>query len=176
MVITYEDFAKIRRQYKNQTIVLATGSFDLLHAGHIIFFEDCKKLGDILVVGVGDDIACSAKAEGRPVLNQYQRLKVVEALKLVDYAFIHDHSKAGSKYHNEFAEEIFEKLRPDKWVMISESSEIPYRKKLVKKYGAELVLTDRHCPPEFEAISTTKIIQKIQDSQKKPASKIKKNF
>lgn len=175
-MISYKDLAKIRQKHKGKIIVLATGSFDLLHAGHIVFFEDCKTRGDILVVGVGNDIACSAKAEGRPILNEHQRLKVVDAVGLVDYAFIHKHPKPGSKFHNEFAEEIFQKLNPDKWVMISDSSEIPYRKKLVKKYGAELVLTDRYCPPEYEAISTTKIIQKIQDSKMKPASKVKKKF
>lgn len=175
-MITYKDFPRIRQKHCGKVIILATGSFDLLHAGHIIFFEDCKKLGDILVVGVGDDIACSAKAEGRPILNEHQRLKVVDAVGIVDYAFIHKHPRASAKFHNEFAEEIFQKLAPDKWVMISESSEIPYRKKLSKKYGVELVLTDRHCPPEHEAISTTKIIQKIQGSKMKHASKVKKKF
>ena len=176
MVISYNDFVKLRRRHKNQKVVLAAGSFDLLHAGHIVFFEDCKQLGDILVVGIGNDAASSAKAEGRPILNEHQRLKVVDSIGMVDYAFVHKEPKTGSKYHNEFVEEIFQKLAPDKWVMIAESSEIPYRKKLSKKYGVELVLTDRHSPPEFESISTTKIIQKIQDSGMKHVSKIKKKF
>ncbi len=161
-MITYDDLPKIRRRHRGQVIVLATGSFDLLHAGHIVFFEDCKKYGDILVVAAGNDIACRAKAPDRPVLNEHQRLKVLEAIELIDYALIHRHPPKGSKYHNVFAEEIFKRLRPDKWVMIKESSEIPFRRKMAKKYGVELILTDRHCPPEFENISTTKIIEKIR--------------
>ena len=101
-MITYDDLPGIRQRHRDQVIVLATGSFDLLHAGHIIFFEDCKKLGDIVVVGIGNDIACRAKAPDRPILNEHQRLKVIEALELVDYAFIHRHPPKGSKYHNVF--------------------------------------------------------------------------
>ena len=38
-----------------EKIVFCSGSFDLVHAGHVLFFEDCKKIGEILVVGVGGD-------------------------------------------------------------------------------------------------------------------------
>ena len=162
MVITYSDFSNIRRLHKDQKIVLATGSFDLLHAGHVVFFEDCKDLGGVLVVGIGSDEACREKAPDRPIMNEHQRLKVLDNIKPVDYTFIHKSPPKGSKYHNVFAEEILEKLRPDKWVMIKESSEIPYRKKISDKYGVELVLTERHCPPEFENVSTSKIIEKIR--------------
>src|SRR5436190_9499627 len=153
MVITYEDFAKVRRKHKDQKIVLATGSFDLLHAGHIVFFEDCKALGDILIVGIGNDKACREKSPDRPILNEHQRLKILDNIRLVDYSFIHKSPPPGSKYHNVFSEEILDKLRPDKWVMIKDSSEIPYRQKISDKYNVELVLTDRHAPPEFEKIS-----------------------
>lgn len=168
MVITYGDFQKIRRRHKRQTIVLATGSFDLLHAGHIVFFEDCKELGDIVVIGIGSDDACRQKAPDRPILNEHQRLKVLDNIRLVDYSFIHKSPPKGSKYHNVFAEEILDRLRPDKWAMIKESSEIPYRQKISKRYDVELVLTDRHAPPEFEKISTTKIIEKIRGKKSPP--------
>jgi D-glycero-beta-D-manno-heptose 1-phosphate adenylyltransferase len=168
MIITYDDFPNIRRQHKSRTIILATGSFDLLHAGHIVFFEDCKKLGDILIVGIGNDEACRQKALDRPILNEHQRLKVLDNIRLVDYSFIHKTPPKESKLHNVFIEEILQKLRPDKWVMIKESSEIPYRQKISDKYGVELVLTDRHCPPEYEGISTTKIIEKIRGKKSPP--------
>ncbi|MCX4884837.1 adenylyltransferase/cytidyltransferase family protein [Streptomyces turgidiscabies] len=35
--------------------VLATGCFDLLHAGHLTFLEEASRLGDLLVVGVNSD-------------------------------------------------------------------------------------------------------------------------
>ena len=36
-------------------VVLATGGFDPLHSGHIAYFEEAKKLGDMLVIGVNSN-------------------------------------------------------------------------------------------------------------------------
>ena len=36
-------------------IVLVTGGFDPIHSGHIKYFEEAKKLGDYLVVGLNSD-------------------------------------------------------------------------------------------------------------------------
>ena len=41
---------------------------------------------------------------------------------------------------------------------------IPYRKELCKKHNIKMVVLDRHCPKEYENISTTKIIEKIKNS------------
>jgi FAD synthetase len=66
--------------------VLATGTFDILHPGHLLYLEEAKKLGDELWVIV----ACSSMVnhKPKPVLSDDQRLKMVAALKVVDHAVL----------------------------------------------------------------------------------------
>lgn len=158
---SYNDLHLIRGWHKEKKIVFCSGSFDLTHAGHILFFEDCKKYGDILVVGVGNDhIIKVNKGKDRPILNQHVRLKLIDSIKLVDYCFL-DESK--EKNHPlDIIEETFKRLKPDTYVINQDALGIPYRKKLAKKCGVRLIALKRFCPPKFANISTSKIIEKIR--------------
>jgi rfaE bifunctional protein nucleotidyltransferase chain/domain len=67
------------------TIVLANGCFDLLHAGHIRYLHAAKQLGDRLVVGINSDESVSAlKGEGRPLMPASERAEILAALSNVD--------------------------------------------------------------------------------------------
>ncbi|HZD42797.1 MAG TPA: adenylyltransferase/cytidyltransferase family protein [Methanomicrobiales archaeon] len=68
--------------------VVATGTFDLLHPGHVYYLEESKKLGDELHVIVARDVNVKHKAP--PIVPEEQRLKMVAALKPVDYARLGD--------------------------------------------------------------------------------------
>ena len=48
-------------------LVLVTGGFDPLHSGHIEYFQEAKKLGDKLVVGINSDEWLTRK-KGRPFM------------------------------------------------------------------------------------------------------------
>ena len=54
-VIDIKSLKKLKKKYKRKKIVLCHGVFDLLHVGHINYFQSAKKLGDILVVSVTED-------------------------------------------------------------------------------------------------------------------------
>ena len=69
--------------------VLATGVFNILHPGHLLFLEEAKKLGDELDVIVSSDAIASKLKEGF-LLPQAQRAKMVGALKPVDKVFVGD--------------------------------------------------------------------------------------
>ncbi|MCL7412128.1 MAG: FAD synthase [ANME-2 cluster archaeon] len=68
--------------------VLATGTFDILHPGHLVYLEEAKKLGDELWVIV----ACSSMVnhKPKPLLPEEQRLIMVRSLKVVDHALLGD--------------------------------------------------------------------------------------
>ncbi len=68
------------------TRVLATGTFDLLHPGHLMYLEQSRALGDELVVIVARD--ANVKHKPRPIIPQDQRLLMVSALKMVDRAIL----------------------------------------------------------------------------------------
>lgn len=159
-IITYKDLPNIRRQYKKSKIVFCTGVFDLTHAGHILFFEECKKLGDILIVAVGSDFMIKKnKGVTRPVLNEKIRIKTVDSLKPVDYCFLEKSIPEKPLDHLKLA---FKKLKPDFYVINRDASNISYREKLIEGYSTKMVILDRVCPPEYEDISTTKIIERIK--------------
>jgi cytidyltransferase-like protein len=64
-------------------VVLVTGGFDPLHSGHIEYFKEAKKLGDKLVVAVNSD-AWLTRKKGRPFMPFEERIKIIEALEVVD--------------------------------------------------------------------------------------------
>jgi len=68
--------------------VVATGTFDILHPGHLYYLEESKKLGDELFVIVARDV--NVKHKPRPVIPEDQRLAMVAALKPVDHAMLGD--------------------------------------------------------------------------------------
>lgn len=74
---------------RNQ-VALAYGCFDILHFGHINFFREIKKRTTLpLCIGVLPDFVVSnLKGQGRPLVNEIQRVEIVNALKFVDYAFL----------------------------------------------------------------------------------------
>ena len=68
--------------------VVATGTFDLLHPGHLYYLEESRRLGDELYVIVARD--ANVRHKPKPVIPEDQRLNMVAALKPVDYAVLGD--------------------------------------------------------------------------------------
>ena len=66
-------------------IVFTNGCFDILHAGHVRYLKQAKKLGDVLVIGLNSDTSVSAIKPGRPVNSEKNRAEVLSGLASVDY-------------------------------------------------------------------------------------------
>ncbi|MBN1455341.1 MAG: FAD synthase [Methanomicrobia archaeon] len=67
--------------------VLATGTFELLHPGHLLFLEEAKQLGDELYVIVARDSTVKQRKR-TPIIPEEQRVQMVAALKPVDKALL----------------------------------------------------------------------------------------
>jgi FAD synthetase len=70
------------------TRVVATGTFDLLHPGHIYYLAESRKLGDELYVIVARD--ANVRHKPRPVIPEEQRRCMVASLRAVDHAVLGD--------------------------------------------------------------------------------------
>lgn len=67
--------------------VMATGTFDLLHMGHIYYLKEAKKLGDKLIVVVARD-STVRKLKHEPITPEEMRLDIIKELKIVDEAVL----------------------------------------------------------------------------------------
>ena len=68
--------------------VVATGTFDILHPGHLYYLEESRKLGDELWVIVARD--ANVRHKPRPIIPEDHRLRMVASLKSVDHAVLGD--------------------------------------------------------------------------------------
>lgn len=159
----YKELRQIRNKFKDKKIVFCSGVFDLTHAGHVLFFEDCKALGEILVVAIGgDESVRNYKGPTRPIINEHMRAKLVSSLKPVDFCFITRAVKENDPLYDMI--NMLQNLKPDIYAINEDAFDMASRKKLADDSGAKLVVLKRTCPAEFDFISTTKIIEKLKGS------------
>jgi rfaE bifunctional protein nucleotidyltransferase chain/domain len=113
MIVQPESLPNIRRKHENEKIVLTSGTFDLLHVGHLRYLNAVKSLGDIVVVMMsGDDRIKARKGPKRPIIPEEDRAQMLDALKVVDYVFI-DPAKSSPEETDLVRAEIVAELQPD---------------------------------------------------------------
>ncbi len=116
MIIAFDDITDIRNNHSDQKVVLTSGTFDLLHVGHLNYLEKVKEHGDVVVVLLsGDQRVKSRKGSKRPIINESERARILDNLKIVDYVFI-DPSKMRPDETDPIHAEILQKLNPDFYV------------------------------------------------------------
>lgn len=76
-------------------IVIVTGGFDPLHSGHIAYFKEARKLGDLLVVGLNSDEWLTRK-KGRPFMPLQERMAIVGNLGMVDDIVVYNDDDGSS--------------------------------------------------------------------------------
>lgn len=78
--------AVARARQRGEKIVMTNGCFDILHAGHVSYLANARKLGDRLIVAVNSDASTRRlKGPTRPVNPLPQRMIVLGALESVDW-------------------------------------------------------------------------------------------
>ncbi|MFG1494027.1 D-glycero-beta-D-manno-heptose 1-phosphate adenylyltransferase [Halobacteriovorax sp. ZH4_bin.1] len=79
----------VANHFSGRKIVFTNGCFDILHRGHLMYLNEAKKLGDILIIGLNSDSSVKRlKGEDRPVNSEDDRQFMLENLKSVDKVFI----------------------------------------------------------------------------------------
>ena len=115
--------------------VFVSGCFDMLHSGHVAFFQEAASHGD-LYVGIGSDRTISDLKGRRTVNGESERLYMIKSLRYVRDAWINRGSGL-----LDFEEELRE-LRPDIF-FVNEDGYTPDKKRLCAELGIELVVSRR---------------------------------
>ena len=132
--------------------VMASGVFDIIHPGHIFYFEKAKELGDELWVVVANDKTVRRKKR-EPIMPQEARARVVLSLKPVDKVVIGNADK-------DFFE-IIKEIKPD---IITLGFDQKFDEKDLESRAKEIGLNIevvRLPKLDHEITGTTKIISKI---------------
>jgi cytidyltransferase-like protein len=115
--------------------VFVTGCFDMLHSGHITFFEEAAEYGDVYV-GLGSDETVFNLKGRYPINNQDERKYIIDALACVKECQINSGSGI-----MDFIKEI-EKVKPHYFV-VNEDGNTPAKEELSKKQGIEYIVLKR---------------------------------
>jgi cytidyltransferase-like protein len=127
--------------------VFVSGCYDLLHSGHVAFFKEAARYGD-LYVGVGSD-ATIRDLKGRSTVNsEAERLYMVKAVRYVTDAWINTGSGL-----MDFEPEL-RRFKPDIF-LVNEDGNSPAKAELCRELGMEYIVLKRIPEPGLSARSTT---------------------
>jgi FAD synthetase len=152
-----------RRKDEKRKIVLASGTFDLLHLGHVRFLEEAKKAGgenaELIVIIARDSTVEKRKGE-KPIMPENQRRALVESLKVVDEAIL--------GYEEFDIGRVIEKIKPDVIVVGYDQDGIEQMvKNYVEERGLKIKVVKIGKFGEDELNSSSKIKQKIIEDFKR---------
>lgn len=130
------------------TVVFTNGCYDILHPGHIRTLENCRNLGDILVLALNSD-ASTARMKGptRPILPEQERATLAAALEAVD---------AVTLFEEDTPRELIAELLPDILVKGSDWAHFVAGREEVEAAGGRVVLV-----PLEPGYSTTATVEEV---------------
>ncbi len=138
-----------KKRSEGKTVVTTNGAFDLLHDGHRFLFEEARKHGDILIVGVNSDASVRrAKGKGRPVEPQDKRMRQAAAFADVVFVFDDPDPRAWLRL-----------IRPNMHVNATTYGPDCIEAPVLQEIGATLVLV-----PVKEALGSTTEILRVRNS------------
>jgi rfaE bifunctional protein nucleotidyltransferase chain/domain len=134
---------------EGKRIVFTNGCFDILHAGHVLYLQKAKAMGEVLVLGLNSDASVARlKGNTRPIVNEAERCIVLGGLEAVDYIVIFD---------EDTPLELIIKVRPDVLVKGGDwSIEQIVGADYVIGYGGEV-----HSIDFIPGISSSAIIERV---------------
>lgn len=127
--------------------VFVSGCYDMLHSGHVAFFEEAASYGD-LYVGIGSDKTVYELKARKTINTEAERLYMVKALRMVKDAWINSGSGL-----LDFVEEL-KVLKPDIFFVNSDGA-TPLKEQLCRELGIEYVVSKRVPHGNLPARSTT---------------------
>lgn len=137
-------------QIKGKKVVFTNGCFDFIHAGHVTYLREAKKLGDILVIGLNSDSSVRRlKGISRPINEQKDRALILSEFESVDYIVI---------FEEDTPYNVIKQLNPD---VLAKGGDW----KINDIVGADIVLAnggDVISLSFIEGLSSTAILNKLR--------------
>ena len=141
-----------RHRAAGKRVVFTNGCFDIVHLGHVKYFQYAKAQGDVLVVGVNTDAGIRRlKGDRRPVIGEDDRCGVLEELESIDYLV---------RFDADTPVDLIEAIRPDVLVKGADyAKEAVVGWDVVEGYGGRVALA-----PLVDGRSTSAVIGRILEA------------
>ncbi len=133
-ILNLSSLLEERRRLKDagKRVVFTNGCFDVLHAGHVTFLAEARRLGDRLIVGLNSDASIKRnKGPRRPVFAQQDRALVMASLEAIDYVVIFEEDEPVA---------LIGQLLPDILVKGSDWGHYVSGREAVERNGGRIVL------------------------------------
>ena len=134
--------------------VFVSGCYDMLHSGHVAFFKEASKYGD-LYVGIGSDATIQNLKNRKTIYSEKERLYMVKSIRYVKEAYIN--SGSGML---DFLETL-DIVKPDVFVVNSDGSS-DMKRELCERLGIEYIVLEREPDAGLEARSTTSLRSNVK--------------
>ena len=141
---------------KKNRRVFVSGCYDMLHSGHVAFFKEASRYGD-LYVGIGSDRTILELKRRKTVCSEKERLYMVKAIRYVTDACIN--SGSGMM---DFVESV-ERFKPDVFVVNSDGGS-DVKRRFCEERGIEYVVLEREPEAGLQARSTTALRSEVKSS------------
>ena len=138
---------------QNRIIGITCSTFDLLHAGHIIMLEECKKYCDYLICALQVDPTIDRKEKNSPVQSLVERYIQLDAVGYVDKIIPYN--------TEEELETIFASLDLDLRIIGEEYKDKDFTaKRICEKRGIKLIYNKRE-----HDFSTTSLRKRVYEQE-----------
>ena len=144
----------MKQENQNNKRVFVSGCYDMLHSGHVAFFKEASKYGD-LYVGIGSDKTIEELKNRKTVCSEKERLYMVKSIRYVTDACINNGSGM-----MDFIESV-DRFKPDVFVVNSDGGS-DTKRKFCEERGIEYVVLEREPEAGLQARSTTSLRKEVK--------------
>ena len=127
--------------------VFVSGCYDILHAGHLQFFEEARALGDYLIVSFASAEGLWRHKRRKPSIPDDHKRVLLQGLRMIDWVVITAGHQEGLEFEADFL-----RLRPDFLVVTEDDKYGEAKRDLCKQAGAQYIILPK-TPPRFEPVS-----------------------
>lgn len=142
--------------------VFVSGCYDILHAGHLQFFEEARALGDYLIVSFASAEVLWQQKSRKPSIPDSHKRSLLQGLHMIDEVIVTHGHKEGLDFEDDFL-----RLRPDFLIVTEDDKYGKVKRELCAQVGAQYTVLPK-TPPRFEPVSTSSIVRWVQAPTEAP--------
>lgn len=142
--------------------VFVSGCYDILHAGHLQFFEEARALGDYLIVSFASAEVLWHHKRRKPSIPDDHKRVLLQGLRMIDEVIVTTGHKEGLDFEDDFL-----RIKPDFLIVTEDDKYGDVKRELCTRVGAEYTILPK-TPPRFEPVSTSSIVRWVQAPTEAP--------